>query len=202
MLDDVATRRKQPAVTRRLLLEAAHDCFSTLGHSGSGIGTIIARAGVTSGALFHHFADKRELTLAWIREVLTLRLHETWIAPLEQVASLAQLRAMMRNGCADLGLSSPTSSLASVGAEISSSDPVLRNAIGTVIGKWQNAFEATLERGRADGWIHRAIRPGQEAPLIIATVCGLAMTARIGPDRSGSVAAAALDSYLDTLRPE
>jgi TetR/AcrR family transcriptional repressor of nem operon len=199
----VATRKKQPAITRRLLLEAAHDCFSTLGHSGSGIGTVIARAGVTSGALFHHFADKRQLTLAWINEVLAPHLHEAWIAPLQNVISLTQLRAMMRDGCADLGLCSPVSSLASVGAEISSSDPALRDAFAAVIGNWQDAFETMLERGRTEGWIHRAIRPEQEAPLIIATICGLAVSARIGPDRSRSMTAAtALDSYLDTLRPE
>jgi len=202
MLDGVTARRKQPDVTRRLLLEAAHECFSTRGHAGSGIGAVIARAGTTSGALFHHFADKRELTLAWIREVLAARLHEEWIAPLSAVGSLDELRVLVRDRCTAIDPSSPVSALAAVGAEIAGAEPTLRDAIDTLIREWHEALEATIERGRSEGWIHRGIRPENESKLIIASICGLAVTARMTTDPSHNVRiAAAIDGYLDTLRP-
>lgn len=202
MLDHVATRRKQPDVTRRLLLEAAHECFATRGHAGSGIGAVIARAGTTSGALFHHFADKRELTLAWIREVIAVRLHGEWIAPLSSIRSLVELRAFIREGCTAIAPSSPVSALAAVGAEIAGAEPTLRDAIDSLIRAWHEALETTIERGRSEGWIHRGIRPENESKLIIASICGLAVTARMTADQPHNVRiAAAIDGYLDTLRP-
>lgn len=202
MLDHVATRRKQPDVTRRLLLEAADECFSTRGHAGSGIGAVIARAGTTSGALFHHFADKRELTLAWIREVLAARLHEEWIAPLKSVRSLGDLRTLIRDRCTAIRPSSPVSALSAVGAEIAGAEPTLRDAIDSLIREWRVAFADVLERGRSEGWIHRGIRPEDEARLVLAAVCGLAVTVKIAVAEDHSTLAAALDGYLDTLRPE
>jgi AcrR family transcriptional regulator len=47
--------------TRAALLEVGRELFAERGYAGVGTEEIVARAGVTRGALYHHFADKRAL---------------------------------------------------------------------------------------------------------------------------------------------
>jgi AcrR family transcriptional regulator len=55
---DVPTRG---AATRTALLRVGRELFAERGYQGVGTEEIVARAGVTRGALYHHFADKRDL---------------------------------------------------------------------------------------------------------------------------------------------
>ncbi|MFB7341130.1 ScbR family autoregulator-binding transcription factor [Streptomyces hydrogenans] len=49
--------------TRRIILDSAAAVFAERGYERATIGEILARAGVTKGALYFHFASKEELAL-------------------------------------------------------------------------------------------------------------------------------------------
>jgi AcrR family transcriptional regulator len=62
------------AATRRRLLDAAIECLVELGYARTTTLEVQARAGVSRGALLHHFANRDELFLAAIDHLLMLRM--------------------------------------------------------------------------------------------------------------------------------
>jgi AcrR family transcriptional regulator len=66
-----ATSRKDEysAATRRALLRTARKLFASRGYSATSIADIAEGARVTSGALYHHFRDKKEIFQAIVEEI-------------------------------------------------------------------------------------------------------------------------------------
>ncbi len=62
-------READAQATRDALVQAALELFTERGYSGVGTEEIAARATVTRGALYHHFADKRDLFRAVFERV-------------------------------------------------------------------------------------------------------------------------------------
>jgi AcrR family transcriptional regulator len=58
------TRDERADATREALLRVARELFGQHGYAGVGTELIVERAGVTRGALYHHFDGKRELLRA------------------------------------------------------------------------------------------------------------------------------------------
>lgn len=61
------TQRERSDAMRTALIQAGRDLFVRIGYAATGTPDIVAAAGVTRGALYHHFADKEALFAAVIR---------------------------------------------------------------------------------------------------------------------------------------
>jgi AcrR family transcriptional regulator len=62
-------RAAQGEVTQRALRDQARKLFAQKGYSGTNTDELVQRAKVTKGALYHHFANKRDLYLAVVEDM-------------------------------------------------------------------------------------------------------------------------------------
>ena len=69
-------KARQPEATRAALVSSARALFAERGYAAVGTEEIVARAGVTRGALYHHFGDKKDLMRAVLHD-LSRELAET-----------------------------------------------------------------------------------------------------------------------------
>src|SRR5919109_372618 len=62
-------KARQSEATRARLVRVARDLFARRGYNDVATEEIVRRAGVTRGALYHHFRDKRDLFQAVVEEI-------------------------------------------------------------------------------------------------------------------------------------
>ena len=75
------SRKNDPVGMRARILDAAFGLFQSQGYAATSVHEITAIAGVTGGALHHHFPTKKALGLAVITERVAPALEETWLRP-------------------------------------------------------------------------------------------------------------------------
>ena len=65
----MSSRTQRSEATRGRLLRVGRDLFARRGYNDVATEEIVRRAGVTRGALYHHFKDKRDLFAAVVEQV-------------------------------------------------------------------------------------------------------------------------------------
>jgi TetR/AcrR family transcriptional repressor of nem operon len=199
----MATR--QPQITRQQILQAAFQAVYEHGLSATSLDAVLARTGVTKGALYHHFDGKQALGCALIDEVLAPRIRETWIEPLQgehdPIGALQRLLReqgrepspqQLRYGC-------PLNNMAQ---ELSALDERLRSRVESILQCWVDAVRDALRAGQADGKVRPDADARQVATFVVGAIEGALSLGKAS--REARVIRAAfgeLASYLETLRP-
>ena len=178
-------RRRQPDVTREKLLQAAFQEIYRQGFQGASLDVILANAGVTKGALYHHFPDKAALGHAVIDEVVRGFLLERWLGVLARQPGdpVSALQGMLKVRATELTphevkLGCPLNNLAQ---EMSPLDERFRRRLKATFETWIAGFAGALERGQSEGTVRKDIDATQIAGFVVGAVegsYGLAKTAR------------------------
>jgi AcrR family transcriptional regulator len=100
-------RAAQGALTQKALRRQARKLFAQKGYNAANTGELVERAKVTKGALYHHFANKRELYRAVVEDLEAELVERIEAAGATQRDAWKRLRAMCRaylDACGDPAL--------------------------------------------------------------------------------------------------
>jgi AcrR family transcriptional regulator len=183
------TRSNDPAAMRTRLLNAAAEAFQSHGYHSTSTHDIMRAAGVTGGALHHHFPTKKALAVAVIRERVAQAVEQTWIEPIRSAKTAGQGILGVLEQIADglehrnVVLGCPLGNLA---IELSLADPDFRDAIQDVFAHWRGTIAARLRADQAAG-----ILPKLDADAFATFVVA---------SYSGAIALAKAQQTADPLR--
>lgn len=200
-----AARLRNPDRTREGLLRAAFREIYRSGFQSAGLNTILASAGVTKGALYHHFDSKEALGYAVVEEVVAALPRERWLDPLQRSedkdpidALIGIVRAIpsrpkdVKGGCPLLNLAQ----------EMSQLDEQFRKRLERIFHRWQDGIAAALRRGQSQGTVRRDLAPEETASFLIALVEGYAVLAKNAQDaKVWNMGVTNTVKWLNTLRP-
>jgi AcrR family transcriptional regulator len=198
-------RTREPDVTRGKLLTAAFEEIYRHGFQAASLDRILTGAGVTKGALYHHFPDKAALGYAVVEEIVKGPVLDVYLRTLENSADpLSALQDVLHRRADDFAaggveLGCPLNNLAQ---EMSPLDETFRLRVAEALEAWTAGYARALERAKALGVVRPDVNPAQVAAFIVAAVEGSFGMAKNA--KSVATLRSNLDtlvSFLDTLRP-
>ncbi|MFF3352309.1 ScbR family autoregulator-binding transcription factor [Streptomyces sp. NPDC002917] len=155
--------------TRRSILVAAAAVFDERGYSRATISEILARAGVTKGALYFHFNSKEELALG----VMDLQLDVVPLPP-----QLTKLQDLVDQGMLLAHrLRHEPLVRASVGLAMDQAVEGLDR--GTPFRTWIDRLEQLLSAAKNQGELLPHVQPGETAELLAGAFSGVQVMSQV-----------------------
>ena len=178
-----ATSLRAPERTRQRLLRAASREIYRTGFQSASLDTILSSAGVTKGALYHHFENKEALGYAVVEEVISRNVRRTWVQPLRSVKDpidaligiVRDIPVRPENVCGGCELNN-------LAQEMSPLDAGFRKRLETIFDAWREAAASVLRQGQLHGSVRRDVEPTDAAALLIAMVEGYGSLAKNAQD--------------------
>jgi TetR/AcrR family transcriptional regulator, transcriptional repressor for nem operon len=178
-----SARLHDPERTRERLLQAASREIYRSGFQSASLEVILVSAGVTKGALYHHFESKEDLGYAVVEEVIAPDLQGQWLRPLDSVKEPIDALIRIVQGISvrprDVRGGCPLNNLAQ---EMSPLDAGFRKRLATLFQAWREAIASVLRHGQAHGSVRSDVEPADAAGLLIAMVEGYGSLAKNAQD--------------------
>lgn len=197
------TAGRDPGRTRASLLQAAFTQMHRSGFRGSDLETILDQAGVTKGAMYHHFDNKEAMGYAVVDEVIGDLMRAKWQTPVHEaknpidaligiVRSTSFRPALLTHGC-------PLNNLAQ---EMSPLDEGFRRRTAKLFDDWRGAVATALRQGQKRGTVRKDVDANESAIFLIAAYEGYMSLVKCLHD-AGALRAVqkTIVRYLESLRP-
>ncbi len=184
-------------------MKAAFEEMHRSGFRSADLDAILAKAGVTKGALYYHFDDKEALGYAVVDEVIASKVRQKWVQPLQNaknpvdvliriIQSESMKREDVQRGCYLLNLSQ----------EMSGLDEGFRRRTARIYKDWHDAIAEALREGQKRRVVRSDINANETATFLIAAWEGYAVLGKNSQDprmlRSGQ---RSVIRHLESLRP-
>lgn len=196
---------RNPDVTRKRILDAAFMEVYRKGFQGMRLDEVLKVTGLTKGALYHHFPNKRALGYAVVDEVILPIVDNMWLQPLKKAVDplqavievIEQLPNMKPPEMIEYGC--PLNNLAQ---EMSPLDEGFRQRLDYIFRLWQDVIKEALERARHQGMIRDTIDCDETATFIMAALEGCISIAKNAQSVERLRACnRGLAAYLRSLKP-
>jgi TetR/AcrR family transcriptional repressor of nem operon len=197
---------KQPDVTREKILDAAFQEVYLHGFQAASLNNILAKGGLTKGALYHHFPTKNDLGHAVIDEVVRGGLDAMVFSPLRDAEDPAEVlleiirlkRERMTREAVSLGC--PLNNLMQ---EMSPLDDGFKKRLNAVLGEWQDAFTDALLRAQQQGRVRKDVDCRAAALFLVSAWEGCIGVAKsLQSVKEFQLCMIQLESYLRSLLVE
>lgn len=198
--------KRDPDHTREILLQAAFEEIHRHGFQAASVDAILARTGVTKGALYYHFPTKTQLGYTVVEEVIRQRILERWghalgegEDPIAHLIEKLRYEAKHRWPLEALQVGCPVNNLAN---EMSPIDEGFRQRIEQVFQDWRGIIARMIAQGQSSGHVRTDIHAAQIATFFVAAVEGTISMAKNAQDpKLLQDNFTMLRTYLAALRP-
>jgi len=174
---------RDPERTRVRLLQAAFQEIHRSGFRSADLDAILTKAGVTKGALYHHFDNKEALGYAVADEIIASRVHQKWVQPLRNAKNPIDVlirifqseslkRKDVQRGCELLNLAQ----------EMSGLDAGFRRRTARIYKDWHDAMAEALREGQKRRVVRSDINANETATFLIAAWQGYAVLGKNSQD--------------------
>jgi len=162
------TRRYNPVEVRRRILAESAELFARAGFAATSVDQIATAAGVTKGALYHHFASKEDILRVLYEEYFQARIErctdiiETSTDPLEQMSAL--IDEAFQNAVASKGM---------LGLFLRERELLARESFieaGKLRQQFYGIFEGVVRRGQRSGCFRDDINARHATYSILGTL--------------------------------
>jgi AcrR family transcriptional regulator len=164
---------------RNRLIDAAYESFVGHGYHATSIHDLKRTAGVSGGALAHHFPTKKDIGLSVLRERAVKAVEETWIAPM-QAASGARDAILNVLGAivSELDVRGAVTGcpLSNLAHDMALQDPEFREEIEEIFRQWRDAIAQKVRSSQ--GPVDK-LDPDAFAALVVAAYSGAMTMAKV-----------------------
>ncbi len=184
-------------------MRAAFEEMLRSGFRNADLDAILARAGVTKGALYYHFDNKEALGYAVVDEVIASNVHQKWVLPLRNAKNpidvlirIIRSESLKRE---DVLRSCP---LINLSTEMSGIDEKFRKRTANVYKDWHDAMAEALREGQKRRLVRSDINPSETATFVMAVWEGYAVLGKNSQDpRTMKSGQRRVSGHLESLRP-
>ncbi|WP_345961656.1 ScbR family autoregulator-binding transcription factor [Streptomyces sp. BRB040] len=155
--------------TRQLVLLKAAECFAENGYADSSVLDVAERAGMTKGAVYHHFPSKEMLAIAVVEEhyarwpALLAQTRTKGLAPFDTVMDLL-------DGVAVAFRRDP---VVQAGARLQLERSLIGAPLPAPYVGWTQLITELLVDARAAGELRTGVAPEEAARLVVASFFGM-----------------------------
>jgi len=173
--ENITRIERNPDLTRQRILDAAFMEIYRNGFQGMRLDDVLVVTGLTKGALYHHFPNKRALGYAVVDEVILPTIEAMWLQPVKNAADPLQGLITVIEQLPDnkppevIQYGCPVNNLAQ---EMSPLDEGFRQRLDYIFRLWHDVTEQALERARQQGRIRDDLDCDETATFILAAVEG------------------------------
>jgi AcrR family transcriptional regulator len=198
--------KRDPVKTRENLLQSAYQQIHEHGFQSVSLDAILQDAGVTKGALYHHFPNKNALGYAVVEEIIAPTLAEFWINPvIDSDNPINALQQIVREAgdtmtMDELKMGCPLNNLSQ---EMSSTDEGFRQRLADIYEGWREGLSNALQNGKKNQTVADHVNTTVTAAFIVSSLEGCIGMAKTSQDMNILIQCGqGILDYLETLRAQ